>query len=302
MGHAAPGRGRPRQAPETTTYAIVARDAPTAVILRRGPTRYTRLLRWNLRDDSIVAGQWLVGRVDPWPCGLSPSGELLVYEARKGTRTFTAICRPPHFTALAYWEYSSPWTCGGFFPSDQAVVLGLCFDNPYTAGRFPTGFQVSDVWSYFARAGGDADALASARGGTPEANHGWSRAGGSNVFGKTNPMRPDLRLERTHQRGTGERSHALVAEPGAAEAQPARRELGLVDWADWAPDGSLLFGAEGKLFRQPLPSLADALEPPSLIADLRDQTFEGIVAPDEARQWPKSAGASRKKGRPSPRR
>lgn len=111
-------------ASKTTTYGIVARDAPTAVILRRGPTRFTRLLRWDLRDDTVRAGQWLIGRVAPGPCGLSPDGELLIYEARKGTQTFTAVSRPPYFTALAFWEYASPWTGGGFFSANETRTSG----------------------------------------------------------------------------------------------------------------------------------------------------------------------------------
>jgi hypothetical protein len=50
--------------------------------------------------------------------------ELLVYGARKGPRTYTAISRSPYFTALAYWETVSPWTGGGFFVEDKTVVLG----------------------------------------------------------------------------------------------------------------------------------------------------------------------------------
>ena len=67
----------------------------------------------------------------------------VIYEARKDTRTFTAICQPPYFTALAFWEYSSPWTGGGFFANDRTVVLGLKFEDPRANNDFPTSFNVT---------------------------------------------------------------------------------------------------------------------------------------------------------------
>ena len=226
-------------ASKTTTYGIVARDAPTAVILRRGPTRFTRLLRWDLRDDTVRAGQWLIGRVAPGPCGLSPDGELLIYEARKGTQTFTAVSRPPYFTALAFWEYASPWTGGGFFSANE----------------------VTDVWSYFATNGRRSVPIYGAARRAPEANHGWCTTDDGTVQ-KPNPVRLRLRLERTP---TGkDRQSYRVAEQSGAPGAPARTyELGMLDWADCSHDGELILGTGGCLYRQPMPrSLAEAPEIP----------------------------------------
>ena len=117
--------GHARRAPKTTTHGIVARDAEVAIVLRRGPTRRVRLLRWNLRDDTVQGGQWLEGTVTSGACAVSPSGELFVYFARKAGRTFTCVSRPPYFTALAFWASELPWTGGGFFAEDDHIVLGL---------------------------------------------------------------------------------------------------------------------------------------------------------------------------------
>jgi hypothetical protein len=59
------------------------------------------MARWDLRADKLTYGQWLVVRRYPEASGLSPDGRLLVYYARKGPRTFTAVSQPPYFTALA---------------------------------------------------------------------------------------------------------------------------------------------------------------------------------------------------------
>jgi len=67
-------------------------------------------------------------------------------------------------------------------------------------------------------------------------------------------------------------------------------ELASVDWADWSPDGTLLFGRDGRLYRQQVPrSLADTLAPPGIVADLTNQSFEHILAPEKAYQWPARA-------------
>lgn len=254
------------------------------------------MLCWNLQNDAITPGQWLIGRVDPGPCGLSPRGDLLVYEARKGERMFTAICRPPYFTALAYWQYESPWTGGGFFPDDSTVVLGLRFGGPPEGEPVPKGFEVTDAGSYFARAARASERLADRVAEVPEANHGWTRAE-PGIFHKPNPRRSRMRLERTRV-GRFERRYVVVDGPRSSVVDPPTYELGVIDWADWSPDGALVFGVGGELYRQVMPrSLAGPAESPRLVADLTEQSFEHIVAPDEMRRWPMTVGP-----RPRPRR
>jgi hypothetical protein len=285
-------------APKTVTFGIVARDAQRAVILRRGPVRHTRMLIWDLHTDEITPGQWLVGAIDPWPCGLSPSGDLLVYEARKGGRTFTAICRPPYFTALAYWDYVSPWPGGGFFSSDRGVVLGLPFRDPYAGGAFPSGFEVTDIYRYFAKDGRPLEGLRDVIAASPEANKGWSGEA-SGVFRKANPKRRGVRLERTWV-SRHVRSFCIVD-----EERSATHALGILDWADWAHDGTLLLGRAGKLERHALPrtlASAGALEDPRLVADLTGQRFEHVLTPNDARDWPGSAGGTHAKSKSKRRR
>jgi hypothetical protein len=88
----------------TRLFVILARAAPVAVVLRRGPSKDVLLLRWDLATDSFEAGQWLSGRIYERRCDLSPSGERFIYFAanhRPPLGTWTAVSRPPYFTALA---------------------------------------------------------------------------------------------------------------------------------------------------------------------------------------------------------
>ena len=194
MATTASGNGGP--ALRATTYGIVARDAPTAVVLRRGPARRVQLLRWNLRGDAVEAGQWLAGTVAAAACGLSPNGELFVYSARKGPRRFTAVSRTGYFTALAFWEERLPWGGGGFFAADDELVLAVT--GQPDDGALPPGLRVTDVWSYVAWSGNERSTatFGEALQRTPEARHGWTWNADGRAYRKASPERAALALER----------------------------------------------------------------------------------------------------------
>ena len=111
---------------------VFARSAPIAVILRRGPTRWVEVIKWNTAKDKFECGQWLHGRIYAERCGLSPNGKLFVYFAMKYGRvgkehgyeqTFTAVSKPPYLTALALWPEGSTWGGGGHFVDDATLRL-----------------------------------------------------------------------------------------------------------------------------------------------------------------------------------
>ena len=108
----------------------LARDAPVVAIIRRGPTKWTQMLKWNLLDDSIESGQWFRGRVYSKRSAISPSGTYLIYFAADWSKrvrefgpTWTAISRVPYFTALALWPEDSTWGGGGFFVEEYEVAF-----------------------------------------------------------------------------------------------------------------------------------------------------------------------------------
>ncbi len=278
---------------KTTTHAIVARDADVAIVLRRGPTRHVRLLTWDLRDGTVLGGQWLVGNVEFGACSVSPNGELFVYFARKGGRTFTCVSRPPYFTALAFWQAKLPWPGGGFFVANDHVVLGVT--HPPDEGSLPPRLSVSDVWSYLPWRGNKArpspDTFGDAVLKVPEARQYWQLAG--RRYRKPNPRDLSLVLERDEYPGRAGPCR-LVQVTGSTEA--GARELGSLDWADWTQDGTLVFGDAGRLYRQQVRGERARTSPaPVLVADLTTQVFEPMVAPEGARQWPRALLAPGKK-------
>jgi hypothetical protein len=83
---------------------FLAREAPIGVILRRGPSEWAQLVRWDRDTDTFEPGQWFHGRVYKRRCDLSADGRLFIYFAAKhGPRrddddvgeAWTAISRPP---------------------------------------------------------------------------------------------------------------------------------------------------------------------------------------------------------------
>jgi len=62
-------RGPARTDRACRLFGLVARDARTAVVFRRGPSKQVRMLRWDLATDAVTPGQWLSGRIYAERCG-----------------------------------------------------------------------------------------------------------------------------------------------------------------------------------------------------------------------------------------
>ena len=111
---------------------VFASDAPVAVVLRRGPSKWVEITKWDTRKDHFEEGQWFHGRIYGERCGLSPDGSLFVYFATKyrgGDKgdgyadTYTAVSKPPYLTALAMWPEGSTWGGGGRFIGNKTLRL-----------------------------------------------------------------------------------------------------------------------------------------------------------------------------------
>ena len=71
---------RPERIP-ARLHVILAREAPKAVVFRRGPSGSVCTLGWDLETDTFTMGQWLKGRIYEYRSDLSPNGELMIYFA-----------------------------------------------------------------------------------------------------------------------------------------------------------------------------------------------------------------------------
>lgn len=102
-------------------HVLLARDAPTGVVFRRGPSKLVCTLGWNRLDDTFTRGQWLKGRIYERRSDLSPDGRYLIYFAMNGKwkseakGSWTAISKAPYLKAIGLWAKGDCWHGGGMF-------------------------------------------------------------------------------------------------------------------------------------------------------------------------------------------
>ena len=110
-------------------HVLLARDASTAVVVRRGPTRHTALIGWDRKTDQFKTGQWLYGRIYERRCDISPDGKHLIYFAMNGhwessvKGSWTAISRAPYLKAVSLFAKGDCWHGGGLFQTSTDYWL-----------------------------------------------------------------------------------------------------------------------------------------------------------------------------------
>ncbi len=294
-------------------YALVAPRARTgkAVLLRRGPSNHVRMILWDMKKDRFTPGQWLKKRVYERRCDLSPDGRLFIYFAadyKAGPGSWTAISRPPYFTALSMWQKGDGWGGGGLFSDDGRIIY--LNHRPGEESELFEGFPKPPVP---VRPLGDCS--------------GW---GEDDPICNYRMIRDGWRLidpgARSEWKGFQHRYHFARKKPAIYEkhySDPGRRrlwslqlrsqytgevqgrwnveeafvvdrkgqlvlEIGRVDWCDLDQrKGDILWAWAGKLWR--LRHKRDPrgflLREPKLLGDFNDMTFENIKAPPQARAW-----------------
>jgi hypothetical protein len=108
-------------------FCIPATAARVVAVIRRGPSEWCHVGRWNIADWTYEAGAWFRGRLFPQKCDLSPDGRWLAYSAHKPTARwaagtiYEAISRLPWLHALAAWEAGTTYTRGIRFDDDAGT-------------------------------------------------------------------------------------------------------------------------------------------------------------------------------------
>jgi len=96
-------------------------------VLRRGPSAWSHVGRWDVGSGRFESGSWLRGTIYPQRCDLSPDGRWLAYFALKTPApwtpgpTYIAISRLPWVHALVAWGTGGTWTQGVHFVEDRDV-------------------------------------------------------------------------------------------------------------------------------------------------------------------------------------
>ncbi len=108
-------------------FCIPALDAPIIAVIRRGPSKWSHLGKWDLGRHAYKPGGWIKANLYPQRCDLSPDGRWFCYFTLKTSAkwkagsTYVAISRLPWLTALAAWGTYGTWTRGLHFVNDKRV-------------------------------------------------------------------------------------------------------------------------------------------------------------------------------------
>lgn len=275
---------------------FLARKAPVGVILRRGPSRWAQLALWNRNTDQVQPGQWLHGRVYEQRCDLSPDGSLFLYFAAKhGSHrsdqesgravvgdAWTAISRPPFFTALALWANLGSWYGGGIFRSGTRLELDIaCSLRPLDGFGLPPRYTVQPMPAATApweqRLLRDYWALAE-RGFDPRSHR---RIGRREIWEKQHPNAA-LKLCREIHDVDFTRYGGPYGSTYWIEADDDLIPLPKVIWVDWDSWQRLALVREGRLF---VAEVANGRLNERLIFDFNPLRPHSTPAPDWATHW-----------------
>ena len=294
-GYPAPERHRcdTRLAVHPRLFGIQATKASVVAVLRRGPSDWSQVSRWDPEAGTFERGSWIHANIYPQRCDLSPDGRWLTYFTLKaGARwsigsTYIAVSRLPWLTALAAWGTCGTWTHGLHFEDNRRVWE---VDAPGEGDIEPLRRR-SRLGLGFTRA------IAFA----VERRRGWTEAEGSAPYDREldpwdTRRAEDLVMER--RRPGAEATRLTVTGSFAAfragppswsqatygiEANGGRSVLEAVQWADWDRAGRLLVATtNGRL------QVRDAPFRPGNVTWELDVTGDRPVffePPAEARRW-----------------
>ncbi len=268
-------------------FGIPATDAPVVAVIRRGPTDWCHVGRWDLEAMEYQSGSWLRGAIYPQRCDLSPDGRWLCYFTLKASAdwqaggTYIAISRLPWLTALTAWGTGGTWTHGLHFVADTDVWPT---EPPHEGDPAPVrrhyglAFTRAESFAVERRRGWIETAETPPR----DQDDVWDQRRDV-VMQKPSPANPEVRLlaqgwyaawRAMEPDRYGESSYSLDTGSGP-------HVLDDVQWADWSGDGRLLVATrDGRLQWREADGRAVRWE-----TDLAALTPEPVPPPAEARQW-----------------
>jgi hypothetical protein len=248
-------------------HVMLARDAPFAVILRRGPSKQVCTIGWNLNDDTFTVGQWLKGRIYERNCDLSPDGQHLLYHAVKfrpidgGWQEYTVLSRAPYLKAVKIW--SGKGFYGGVWLDNNHFAL-----HGYDDGPQLSLFRVSPVGEIE-----DAPELAQITDPTQWRfqRDGWKGSNALVPSGSVEWMKEFAGWELKLKGNGGEVTYAIRGRRLEKTFDCARWQ-----WTDFRGE-RLLWAQDGKIFAAKI--WEGGHGPIQQLADFNNRTFEPIAAP-----------------------
>jgi len=275
--------------PAPRIFGIPATRAPVVAVVGRGPTKWTRLGRWDVDRDEYEPGAWMAATVYPERCDLSPDGRWLAYMAFNPSSTwdagwtYVAVSRLPWFTALAAWGTDGTWSRGVRFVEDTAewsVPEPDDGDARPLRDRYGLVVRRAETFSVERERGWTETDDTPAR----EADDHWDEHRAPRVtMEKPRPDDTSTRLVVGGRFAAFRDSRTYDPEVWYALARGADlRTIDDAQWADWDPRGRLLVATTGGALQiRTGPGAADLAWERDLSADEPDPQ----PPPPEASRW-----------------
>lgn len=286
-------------------YILIARRAPLAVILRRGPSKWVQVILWHTDSDTFIHGQWFHGRIYEQSCDLSSNGKLFIYFALKINRhtlhdphytfAWTAISRPPYLTALVLWPQDNTNGGGGLFLDEHTIKLShLTASGERQEGRMPLNVRmvVQEATSVSRPAAfrrNDDERLA---------RDGWELRdeGVRGIYQRRTGWIGRIPTVWQKSRAPGGYRLLRVVDAGSNQRADAERQAYILEdvrqgssapiegatWADWDHQDRLVFARQGRLYASSGSALGTAAE---MLADFNQQRPYELSAPKWAEEW-----------------
>jgi hypothetical protein len=134
-------------------YCIPASEAPIVAVLRRGPSAWAHVGRWDLERGKYEPGAWLHARLYARRADLSPDGRYLCYLALDPGATwehgdaYIAISRLPWLTALHAFGSCGTHTRGYHFldaaATEEAAETGEAAETDEAADPLPIPWRLA---------------------------------------------------------------------------------------------------------------------------------------------------------------
>ena len=105
--------------PAPRLHAYLRPGAPTALVIRQGPSTTFCTIGWDLARDRFTVGQWVKHKLYPERGDLSPDGKWHVYFALNGRwksetkGSWTGLARSPYLKCVKMWPQGDTWGGGG---------------------------------------------------------------------------------------------------------------------------------------------------------------------------------------------
>lgn len=267
-------------------HVLIARDAPTALVIRRGPAKEVCTFSWDRKNDLVTLAQWMRGRIYERRCDLSPDGRHWIYFAMNGRwsseskGSWTAVACAPWLKAKVFLPKGDCWQGGGLFLDNEnywvngagchlrseSKARGLSEDRSYVPSAWYGGECLTVYFNRLQRDGWLLTSLQSQR--NPHL---------LTVFEKRLPkgwtLQKNCRVRTGREQGKSVYfdDHAMVSEEGEFLEFPTW------EWGEWV-DGHVVYAESGCLYRRALTS-PRKLGDPRFIHDFNGYTFESRVAP-----------------------